>query len=112
MVESRWGRKLLSSGPRKTERKELDTREKKNFLRVVMSDPYCQSKHMWNPLSDILLHKSAGEYFLSERAEPSSESINIKSSKDKAGLLACPPLLLAAKCSVVAAAASTQNPVS
>lgn len=72
-----------------------------------MSDPYCQSKHMWNPLSDILLYKSEGEYFLSEMTEPSSERINIKSSKDKAGLLACPPLLLAAKCSVVAASTGT-----
>lgn len=72
-----------------------------------MADPYYQSNHMWNPLSDILLYKSAGEYFLSERAEPSGESICIKSSKDKAGLFSCPPLLLAAKCSIVAAAAST-----
>lgn len=58
-----------------------------------MVDPDCQPNCVWSPLSDIPLGKSAGEDFPLEKAEPSGESSNIKSSNKKAGLLACPPLL-------------------
>lgn len=35
------GKKTTQLRSKKDERKDLDTRERKNLLRVVMGDPYC-----------------------------------------------------------------------